>query len=321
MIENKIIDAMGDLDEALLADAVEEWLPKATLKVRTPMSKRRKAVLVLVAVLAFVITAGFVSGVITSPVTLFNTGKVKTKTYKILYLGKEVEVMGFRTQLNPLKQNSIKGAIKEVAQKQLAEKKERGELHWYPVTDQEGNQSIVYDDYYLAENDVKFSDQDAALEFIGCKSFEKQYFPYDSCQVAVSYSATLPLDASVSRFMLGCQLFAESLDEEIKVKISAEANWNKVTEDIGGKQYYDDGTFALKTFVTPNGYNAGKAYKTGIHDGWVYSQIYSENGIPDNYEVDGLVVKNSCIYRIEISCPWEDRAEADQIFDAWTAGF
>ena len=33
------------------------------------------------------------------------------------------------------------------------------------------------------------------------------------------------------------------------------------------------------------------------------------------------MVKNLCVYRIEISSPWEDIDEANRIFDTWAESF
>ena len=77
----------------------------------------------------------------------------------------------------------------------------------------------------------------------------------------------------------------------------------------------------METFTTTNGLNGGKAYKTGVRDGWVYSRIYEEEGKPDVYETEGFIVKNQLIYRIQISCGWEYQAEAEKIFDNWVASF
>ena len=43
--------------------------------------------------------------------------------------------------------------------------------------------------------------------------------------------------------------------------------------------------------------------------------------MPNVYEIEGLIVKNQLIYKIQISCDWEYQTEADQIFDAWMNSF
>ena len=301
MKEDRIINAMNNLDDDILIDAMSETPAIISAGVRRSRLGRRRLVAIVAAVLIFVLAAGFASGILTAPVSLFNSGKVEETTSHIYYYGTEVDLLGFRTQLASIRQSEIKGQVKEDAMLLFAEKTEKGDLHWHSVTHPDGKTEREYDDYYLLEETVQF--------------------PYDNCLATVSYFSTLKKDSSPRSLDIGCDLSVESIDERIAVKVSVEANWSRETIDVGGKTFFDDGTYALETFTTTNGLNGGKAYKTGVRDGWVYSRIYKEEGLPDLYEIEGFIIKNRCKYAIEISCPWEDSAEANRIFDTWAESF
>lgn len=321
MKEDRIINAMNNLDDDILIDAMSETPAIISAGVRRSRLGRRRLVAIVAAVLIFVLAAGFASGILTAPVSLFNSGKVEETTSHIYYYGTGVDLLGFRTQLASIRQSEIKGQVIEDAKQLFAEKIEKGDLHWHSVTHPDGKTEREYDDYYMLEETVQFDNQVAALDYIGCKYYEKQYFPYDNCLATVSYFSTLKKDSSPRSLDIGCDLSVESIDERIAVKVSVEANWSRETIDVGGKSFFDDGTYALETFTTTNGLNGGKAYKTGVRDGWVYSRIYKEEGLPDLYEIEGFIIKNRCKYAIEISCPWEDSAEANRIFDTWAESF
>ena len=77
MIENKIIDAMNDIDEDLLGEALSDKTESGTAVYtghRRP--RHRKAAAVIAAALILMVTAGFASGILTAPVNIFNTGKI-----------------------------------------------------------------------------------------------------------------------------------------------------------------------------------------------------------------------------------------------------
>ena len=305
---------MSNIDEELLSEALSETVEaEDSVRAKRHRLSRRKIAVILAAALILVVMAGFASGILTAPVSIFNSGKVEEKTSHILYYGKEVDLLAFETQIRAIDQKTIKGQIREGINKLLSEKKENGDLHFHTVTYPDGKTEKEYDDYYLAEGEVQFSSQEEALEYIGCKYYEKPYFPYEKCLVTVSYSAVLKENKPVSRSELGCKYFAESIDEKVYVKVEIGTDY--------GKGYFDDGTYALELFTTASGLNGGKAYKTGLRDGWVYSRVYEEAGMPNVYEIEGLIVKNQLIYKIQISCDWEYQTEADQIFDAWVNSF
>ena len=92
MIENKIIDAMNNIDEDLLSEALSETVEGETaVRAKRHRLSRRKIAIILAAALILVVMAGFASGILTAPVSIFNSGKVEEKTSHILYYGKEVE--------------------------------------------------------------------------------------------------------------------------------------------------------------------------------------------------------------------------------------
>ena len=321
MTEDKFINAMNTLDDDLLIEAMAETPAIISSGARRSRLGRRQMVAIVAAVLIFVLAAGFASGIFTAPIRFFNANEVWGSTSKAIAFGKEVNMLGLQTQLEPVKQRSLRGQIKEDVKKLIKEEKENGEPHWYLAEQPDGSMEKVYDDYYLVEGTVQFDSQDAAIDYIGCKYFEVQYFPYEKILATVAYGGMLENTALGERSRVGCGFSAESIDEEVKVKISAEVNWSDSVCEVGGEAVCDDGTFAVETFTNANGYNGGKIYKTGIRDGWVYSRVYRENGKPDVYEIRGLLVKNLCVYRIEISSPWEDIAEANRIFDTWAESF
>ena len=314
MIENKIIDAMNDIDEDLLGEALSDKTESGTAVYtghRRP--RHRKVAAVIAAALILMVTAGFASGILTAPVNIFNTGKIEETTSRVSYYGKEVDMLGFDTQILFTRQRSINGQVRKEANKLLSEKKEIGDLHFHTHHYPDGRTEKEYDDYYLAEDEVRFDSQESALDYIGCRYFEKMYFPYEKCLATVSYSAVLGENEPVSGSKLECRYSAESIDEKIYVRVGIDTELSPM--------YFDDGTYALELIKTPGGFNGGRAYKTGLRDGWVYCRIYEEESRPNVYETEGFIVKNQLVYKILVSCDWEYQAEAEKIFDNWVASF
>ena len=314
MIENRIIDAMNYIDEDLLEETLSDKTDSETAAYtdhRWP--RRRKIAAVIAAALILMVTAGFASGILTAPVNIFNTGKIEETTSRVFYYGKEVDMIGFDTQILFTRQRSIKGQVRNDANKLLSEKKATGDLHFHTHHYADGRTEKEYDDYYLAEDEVRFDSQESALDYIGCRYFEKMYFPYEKCLATVSYSAVLKENEPVSGSKLECRYSAESIDEKIYVRVGIGTELSPM--------YFDDGTYALELIKTPGEFNGGKAYKTGLRDGWVYSRIYEEEGRSNVYETEGFIVKNQLVYKIQISCGWEYQSEAEKIFDNWVASF
>ena len=314
MIENKIIDAMNNIEEDLLIEALSETTETGVaVRTRRRRPAQRKIAVIIAATLILMIMAGFASGILTAPIIIHNSGKVEEQTTRVFYYGEEVDLLAFETQVPILNQRNIKGQVRKDTNELLSEKKENGDLNFHTVIHTDGSTEKKYDDFYLVEGETRFSSQESALEYIGCKYYEKQYFPYEKCIATVTYSAMLQENRAVSGSKLWCIYSVESVDEKIYVK-----------EEIGtsdSKGYFDDGTYALELFTTSGGLNGGKAYKTGLMDGWVYSRVYEEEGKPNVYEIEGLIVKNQLIYTIQISCDWEYQAEAEKIFDDWVSSF
>ena len=108
MIEDKIIDAMNEIDEDLLEEVLSDKTDSETAAYtdhRRP--RRRKIAAVIAAALILMVTAGFASGILTAPVNIFNTGKVEETTSRVLYYGREVDMLGFDTQILFLRQGSM----------------------------------------------------------------------------------------------------------------------------------------------------------------------------------------------------------------------
>ena len=147
MIENRIIDAMNYIDEDLLEEVLSDKTDSETAAYtdhRWP--RRRKITAVIAAALILMVTAGFASGILTAPVNIFNTGKIEETTSRVFYYGKEVDMIGFDTQILFTRQRSIKGQVRNDANKLLSEKKATGDLHFHTHHYADGRTEKEYDD-------------------------------------------------------------------------------------------------------------------------------------------------------------------------------
>lgn len=321
MMENRIIDAMNAIDDDLLSEALADNNSGRRERISNRFIRGRIAAVIAAALIVVGGAAAYATGLLTLPVKIHNSLEEKTNT--IMYKGEEVVLFGISSHLEGLKEKEISGQVRTDAASLIQERKAKGELDWGIIIHPDGREEKEYLDQYSIVEKKEFGSQAEALKYIGCSYYEEQYFPYEKGCVTVEYSAILKKNSPVNRLqMTGCSLIISSIDEKIDVKASVETSFMKGGNDAGIGSYYDDGTYKAETYTTTNGYNCGKVYKTGLKDGKIYSTLSLED-LPDRdkYTIDGVVVKNNCLYKINIVSEWEDKAAADRIFDDWASAF
>ena len=313
MINEKIIEALNAADDAFVAESMPGVcdVPAA----RTYRRSRRFRAVIIAASLVLVCGAvAFATGILTAPFSMYISKKDNTRMRIQTVDGVEVDFAEVDVWIPVISEKEITGPVRDDAAALLKEKQDKDEREWSLERSGEGQPwEKVYDDYYQVHGGKDFDSQAELLDYIGCKYFEPQYFPYDKVNAGVVYNATLKDD----KITIGdCNYTMESVGEKIIVKTWTMCSFSagKVKKGMvcgtGIGSFADDGSTTVELFTNPHGYNGAKGY---ANEG--YSNKYEQ------YFISGCVVKNNCFYEINIYCDWADKAEADQIFQTWADNF
>ena len=310
MNSDKILFALGCADDELIAASMPQ---DGTARKHWYNSRGLKAAVIAIAVLLIGGTVAYATGILTAPFNLYRSKEVSTKTRILTIDGVEVDFIDVDVKIPVISEKEITGPIRDDAAELLKDKQDKDERDWSWGRSSEDEPWVkVYDDFYQIQSFKVFDNQAELLDYIGCRYYEPQYFPYDKMSAGVQYSAMLKDD----KVTIDCTYSMSSVDERIRVYTWTECgfvsgkvkNGTFCNTGIGG--FGDDGSTTVELFSNPNGYNGAKAC--------------ANEGCSSKYEqyfITGCVVKNNCFYEININCDWADKAEADRIFDTWANSF
>ena len=318
MINEKVIDAMNEIDDDLLDEALFGYNAEQSAILRKKRRLSRRAVVaILAAVLVLVCGIGiYASGVLTASVEVYKSSEAtKKKSFMYDENGNEIDHINIDVKLPAIYERDIKGPIREDAAALLSEKVAKDDRAWcYSSNDPNAvNEIVTYDFFDLTEY-KKFSNQKDLLEFIGCEYFEEQYFPYENYEILLDYNAVVSVGQDIDDLRIrGLHYGLSSIDEPITI-----STWTTVflketepeEDDYGYTGFggiIDDGTSTVETIKNVNGYNGAK--------------LAANEGMCDNYFASACIVKNNCYYMIGLSCGWDHAEEAQQILQTWIDNF
>ena len=316
MINEKILIALNEADDAFIAESVPgiEGVSAAASRRR---SKRLTAVIIAAALILACGAAAFASGILTAPFSIYRSKDAEVKHRTMTVNGVEVDFIDIDVQVPQISQSEVRGALRTDLEAFMQKTMEFGgpTADWVNLGE-EGIYGRADGYHYEVWLNKEFDDQQKALDYIGLKKYEIQYFPYENYKAAVSTAchATADSGSGFSGMDIGfCWYYVESLDEKISVELRAECSLiNRKPKkgeicNMGMGGFPDDGSMAVETFTNSHGYNCAKAY--------------ASDGSAEKYGIIGLVVKNNVLYSSSISCDWADKEEADQIFRNWAEHF
>ena len=325
MINNKMIDALAYADDEFISESMPLEGADAF---KAPRRRRRIRTSLIAVCLVLVLSAAvYAAGVLTGNISIFKTKDATTKTRTATIDGVEVDVIDIDVQIPLVSEKDITGPVRIDAETLLREKEKNNEREWSWVRDNDSEPwRKEYDDYYQVVSFKSFNDQKEALDYIGCRFYEEQYFPYENYRVDVSYQAELTAEGngasngSTDVHFSGCNFNIRSIDEKIDVETwtmvalsSATVIKKNMVCNTGIDSILDDGSSTVETFTNSHGYNGAKAFANDI-SATRYMEV-------KGYYILGCIVKNNCFYEINIHCDWADKAEADRIFDTWAEHF
>ena len=302
MTEDRIINAMNNLNDDILIDAMSETPVAVSAGGRRPRLSRRRLVAIVAACLVLGCGAvAYATGLLDSVFDIYRSAESENKMY-IIKDGVNYDQVQVILETAYKNEKELKGSIRKDAAKLLKEK--------------QNTEEEVIRDFYQTEGHVSFDSAKEMLDYIGCKGLEVPYFPYDNCKYSVDYSALLNKDDSINKLTIdSCGYYTYDPDENRKIKVKLLGDMclvpGVVSKDmiakVGIASYIDDGTNAEELFTTKHGSSGIKGYTI--------------EGKTEHYGIQGCVVKNGFFYRILISCNWADKAEADRIFQTWAESF
>ena len=322
MIGEKVLDALTETEDLFILDAApgshvsgQAAAAGGSFKSRSLKRKRLTAVLIAATLVLALGAIAFASGVITLPFSLYRSSEVNAERRTMTIDGQQVDFIAVDVYALPVHPNVIKGPVMDDARKILKDKIESRKMH--VQYDQDGNKEVL--DLYEVSDGRTFATQEEALEYIGCKYYEKMYYPYDKGEVFVNFGGMAPEGCSPDDFLLEyCQFEIRSIDEKIYVEEHARIFFNpfKDARCRTDGTYIDDGTWTVSLATNPNGYN-GVVTKNTVPLG-------RDSGFTtkDNSAVFGaMLAKNNCIYSIGTICDWADRQKAEEIINTWFNSF
>ena len=314
MRNDQIMSYMTEMDDELLLEAAPGACDMAALKKSRRLRSVKTLVIVLCAVAVFG-GAAYASGVFTAPFSIYRSAETEVKNRQMFVNGVEVDFIDIDVQVPVVSQKKIKGAVRsdlEVAMQETM-KIENNTSGWVPLS-KEGQWGGVDDVSYQVLYSKSFKSQKEALDHIGLKNYELQYFPYDDCEIRFTGEAIVYKSSETDKMEIThCVYGIMSVNEKMKIELWASCPLVSGTPKegdicnmgIGG--FPGDGSVTVETFTNAHGYNGAKAYTNGEDS--------------DEYFIQGLLVKNSVLYDINIVSDWADKAEAEQIFDTWAENF
>ena len=313
MINEKILSALSDADDALIAESVpgKDSAPANRTRRR---SRGFRAAVVAASVVLVCGAVAYATGILTAPFSIYRSKEAEVKLRTMTVDGVEVDFIDIDVQVPSISQSEVRGALRTdlEALMQKTMEIEGTTADWVKL----GEDGMGRTDEYNCEvlKGKKFDDQQQALDYIGLKNYEIQYFPYEKCTVYVYGHATTTREKGVSGMGINsCMYEIKSPDEKISVELWTSCSLVDVMPKKGAICYMgiggflDDGSVTVETFTNAHGYNGAKAY--------------TNDGSAEKYSITGLVVKNNVQYTSSISCEWADKEEADQIFINWAEHF
>ena len=313
MINEKILSALSDADDVFIAESVPGINSVPANRTRR-RSRRFGAAIVAASVVLVCGAVAYATGIFTAPFSIYRSAEAEVKNRTMTVDGVEVDFIDIDVQVPSISQSEVRGALRTdlEALMQKTMEIEGTTADWVKL----GEDGMGRTDEYNCEvlKGKKFDDQQKALDYIGLKNYEIQYFPYEKCTVYVYGLADTLREKGVSGMdIYDCMYEIKSPDEKISVELWTDCSLVYVMPKKGAICYMgmggfpDDGSVTVETFTKAHGYNGAKAY--------------ASDGSAEKYSITGLVVKNNVQYSSSISCEWEDKEEADQIFKNWAEHF
>jgi len=356
MISKEIIISMSDIDEKLLDDVLTDELPASEQKVIDLVAERQVAVssgkagrrsrkrlgrrsvaAIIAAALVFAFGVGaYAGGVLTAPIGIFRTRDTENTASE--YIGtdddggmlpsdvghteryidddgneQDLDFIDIASLVRSPGLDALNGPVKEEAPQMI------WKLHKanYRAGSATGNTVVEYNGCVgsgINNYHKTFDTQKEALEYIGHRSLGEQYFPFDNCKTTVNVGGDYwwenkgktELPDIPERFMLhSLELTTESAREDINVRLytSIALSDSATPRLIGFFGLLDDGHNTTELFTTSAGYNGTKI-----------SSVY---GKTSTCNISGYIVKDGCVCYIFINSSWQNRTQAEEIFNTW----
>lgn len=322
MRNDQIMSYMTEMDDELLLEAAPGACDMAALKKSRRLRSVKTLVIVLCAIAVFG-GAAYASGVFTAPFSIYRSAETEVKNRQMFVNGVEVDFIDIDVQVPVVSQKKIKGAVRSDLEAAMQEtmKIEYNTSDWVPLS-KEGQYGYVDDVSYQVLYSKSFKGQKEALDYIGLKNYELQYFPYDKYKFDLICFASVFKGGEME--INHCDYSIKSVNEKMRIELSASCPIVSGTPkegdicNMGAGGFPGDGSMTVETFTNAHGYNGAKAYTNSSMSEWARSALTEGQ---DKYTIQGFVVKNSVQYSINIRSDWADKAEAEQIFDTWAENF